>query len=89
MTKPPFRTPLDKEKQAGDVLVVLVDEQKGLKNRQKPLTPKLHYYVFQIEVIVEAENISDAEEKLKTEMTHNHPEHIVHTFFKGKPTKIE
>ena len=77
MTKPPFRTPLDKE------------EQKGLKDRQKPLTPKLHYYVFQIEVIVEAENISDAEKKLKAEMMYNHPEHIVHTFFKGKPKKIE
>ena len=73
MTKPSFRTPLDKE------------EQKGLKDRQKPL----HYYVFQIEVIVEAENISDAEEKLKAEIMYNHPEHIVHTFFKGKPKKIE
>ena len=73
MTKPPFRTPLDKE------------EQKESKDRQKPL----HYYVFQIEVIVEAENISDAEEKLQATMMYNHPEHIVHTFFKGKPKKIE
>ena len=77
MTKPPFRTPLDKE------------EQKGLKDRQKPLTPKLHYYVFQIEVIVEAENIFDAEENLRVEIIDNHPEHIVHAFLKGKPKKIE
>ena len=77
MTKPPFRTPLDKE------------EQKGSKDGQKPLTAKLHHYVFQIEVIVEAENIFDAEEKLRVEMMYNHPEHIVHTFLKGKPKKIE